>query len=93
VSFGRSKGYASGGIATGPNTGYPALLHGTEAIIPLSGGRGIPVEIDNGALIREVAAMRSEMRAIMAEVAIQTKKVASMTKRWEKIGMPTTRAA
>jgi hypothetical protein len=93
VSFGRSKGYASGGIATGPNTGYPALLHGTEAIIPLSSGRGIPVEIDNGALIREVAAMRSEMRAIMAEAAIQTKKVASMTKRWEKIGMPTTRAA
>jgi tape measure domain-containing protein len=88
-----TKGYASGGIATGPNTGYPALLHGTEAIIPLSGGRGIPVEIDNGALIREVAAMRSEMRAIMAEAAIQTKKVASMTKRWEKIGMPTTRAA
>lgn len=28
--------YASGGIANGPTSGYPALLHGKEAVIPLS---------------------------------------------------------
>lgn len=31
---GGSAGYAEGGIASGPASGYLALLHGTEAIIP-----------------------------------------------------------
>ena len=33
----RTEGYASGGIASGPESGYFAKLHGTEAIIPLNG--------------------------------------------------------
>jgi hypothetical protein len=41
-------GMATGGIASGPSSGYPALLHGTEAVVPLSGGRSIPVELKNG---------------------------------------------
>lgn len=36
---------ASGNILKGPTTGYPALLHGTEAVVPLPDGRSIPVEI------------------------------------------------
>ena len=39
------SGYASGGIATGSTSGYPAMLHGTEAIVPLPNGRSIPVEM------------------------------------------------
>jgi hypothetical protein len=39
------KGYASGGISTGPSSGYLATLHGTEAVIPLSSGF-IPVKIE-----------------------------------------------
>jgi hypothetical protein len=38
-------GYRDGGIATGPETGYNALLHGTEAIIPLKSG-AVPVSLD-----------------------------------------------
>jgi hypothetical protein len=38
---------ASGGIATGPKTGYPATLHGTEAVIPLGHG-SIPLKITGG---------------------------------------------
>ena len=37
------SGYAYGGIASGPTSGYTATLHGTEAIVPLEGGRSIPV--------------------------------------------------
>lgn len=37
--------FAQGGIATGPASGYPAVLHGTEAVIPLSGSRAIPVQM------------------------------------------------
>ena len=38
-------GFAEGGIATGPESGYPVMLHGPEALVPLSGGRSIPVEM------------------------------------------------
>jgi len=34
-----------GGILSGPKSGYSAQLHGDEAVIPLSGGRSIPVEM------------------------------------------------
>jgi len=40
-----AKGYRNGGIATGPNSGYSAMLHGTEAVVPLPDGRTIPVEM------------------------------------------------
>jgi hypothetical protein len=39
-------GFANGGIASGPMSGYPVTLHGTEAIIPLNNG-SIPVEINS----------------------------------------------
>ncbi len=39
-------GYATGGIARGSTSGYPVMLHGTEAVVPLgSGGRSIPVDM------------------------------------------------
>lgn len=38
------NGYADGGIASGPDSGYNALLHGTEAIIPLKNG-AVPVRL------------------------------------------------
>ena len=34
-----------GGILSGPKSGYTAQLHGDEAVVPLSGGRSIPVEM------------------------------------------------
>jgi hypothetical protein len=37
----------NGGIASGPESGYAATLHGTEAVVPLSGGRSIPVKMEN----------------------------------------------
>ena len=42
---GSPPGYSKGGIASGPASGYPAVLHGTEAVVPLPGGRSIPVEM------------------------------------------------
>ena len=35
----------TGGIATGPRSGYNAVLHGTEAVVPLPNGKTIPVEM------------------------------------------------
>lgn len=38
-------GYATGGIARGKDAGYPAILHGTEAVVPLPNNRSIPVDL------------------------------------------------
>ena len=43
------SGYAAGGIAGGSTSGYPAMLHGTEAVVPLPNGRSIPVDMGKGA--------------------------------------------
>ena len=46
VSQGKQMpGYATGGIASGSQAGYPAMLHGTEAVVPLPNGKSIPVEM------------------------------------------------
>ena len=45
---GKVPEYARGGIAKGRQAGYPAMLHGTEAVIPLPNGQKVPVEVKNG---------------------------------------------
>ncbi len=45
---GMFESYSSGGIARGREAGYPAILHGTEAVVPLPNGNSIPVEMKNG---------------------------------------------
>jgi hypothetical protein len=39
------KMYSGGGIAKGRDSGYPAILHGTEAVVPLPDGKKIPVQM------------------------------------------------
>ena len=49
MSFGPFPPYmAKGGVVTGPRSGYPATLHGTEAVVPLPDGRSIPVDMKGG---------------------------------------------
>ena len=40
--------FSEGGIASGPDSGYSATLHGTEAVVPLPNNRSIPVEMKGG---------------------------------------------
>jgi hypothetical protein len=40
--------FADGGIAKGPQSGFAAMLHGTEAVVPLPDGRALPVNLDLG---------------------------------------------
>jgi len=42
--FGK-KGYNTGGIADGPQSGYNVVMHGREAIVPLPDGDKIPVQL------------------------------------------------
>lgn len=43
--LGKLNPFSSGGISSGPRSGYPVALHGTEAIVPLPDGRTIPVTV------------------------------------------------
>jgi hypothetical protein len=52
VNFGKDEGrasngfsFATGGIASGPRTGYTATLHGTEAVIPLGDGNKLTLSL------------------------------------------------
>ena len=46
---GITEGYSSGGIVKGPQSGYPTLLHGSEAVVPLPDGKTIPVALSGAA--------------------------------------------
>lgn len=48
------QGYSSGGIAKGSTAGYPAILHGKEAVIPIPSGDKIPVEVKGGTMTNSV---------------------------------------
>jgi predicted chitinase len=76
-------GAANGGVFRGPMSGYPAVLHGNEAVIPLKNG-AVPVMLpaldelvsSNRAVDAQVQVLRNEMGSMMRELvnAIQTMK-------------------
>ncbi len=45
VLSGGYKSFSGGGVSDGPNSGYGAILHGKEAVVPLPNNRSIPVEM------------------------------------------------
>jgi hypothetical protein len=45
IMSGGYKSFAGGGVSDGPNSGYGAVLHGKEAVVPLPNNRSIPVEM------------------------------------------------
>ena len=83
-------GFAAGGIAIGPRSGYPALLHGTEAIIPLDSGP-IPVRVDMRELAQEVRELREEVRTIGAVQVRHAEQSARSLRKWDVDGLPATR--
>ena len=61
---------ATGGILSGAQSGYPAVLHGTEAVVPLPDGKTIPVEIAGGSIspehIEKLTAMLNRLETSVA---------------------------
>ena len=53
----KESGNRTGGIVSGPDTGYRALLHGTEAIVPLPDGKNIPVTLDTSKFDASITAL------------------------------------
>jgi hypothetical protein len=44
----KMQGFSTGGVAKGREAGYPVMLHGTEAVVPLPNNREIPVQLMGG---------------------------------------------
>jgi hypothetical protein len=74
---------AYGGIVSGPKSGYQGMLHGDEAVIPLAGGRNVPVEMpaftgslqeqigllsDNNSLLSELIGLMSNNNSISSKI-------------------------
>ena len=73
---GGSVQLSEGGVAVGPNSGYPATLHGEEAVIPLnnSGGNFVKVFEDMAMMMgKQVGAMDELIRVAKNGNDIQTK--------------------
>jgi hypothetical protein len=60
--------FAEGGIASGPLSGYAATLHGTEAVVPLSRDRSIPVKLDNSGLISAMEHQSTLLNQILSSM-------------------------
>ena len=76
------EGFRQGGIASGPKSGYTALLHGTEAVVPLPDGKNIPVETGPGAQDEnKMLGLMESMNQILQQVASNTRTGADTSKK------------
>lgn len=75
-------GYRKGGIASGPQSGYQTMLHGTEAVVPLPDGKSIPVEMPNilngltdetDLIAQQLIKMDDIMRVMQQQISISDK--------------------
>jgi hypothetical protein len=60
----------NGGVFAGPDSGYPATLHGPEAVVPLPDGKTIPVRLENSGDLSgstTASSIKNEMNQMMTE--------------------------
>lgn len=64
--------FQTGGVVAGPKTGYTAMLHGTEAVVPLEGGTDIPVEMQgmNEGMGQQLTVMKDQLNKLKELVSI-----------------------
>jgi len=93
---GGSSGFAAGGIAEGPTSGYLATLHGREAVIPLAKGN-VPVIVSEprtgSGQSADVAALRRDLLALGTQQLKAQRETERLLRRWETIGQPSERSS
>ena len=69
-----NKTAATGGVLSGPKSGYNAMLHGTEAVIPLPDGKSIPVQMaGTGGSAAQINLLAQELEKLEALVRVVQK--------------------
>lgn len=71
-----------GGVTSGPRSGYSAVLHGTEAIVPLPDGRSIPVKMPDMAagMDTQIGVMSSQLMRLEEIVSVMKDQVSVSNK-------------
>jgi len=65
---------ATGGILSGPISGYQAMLHGNEAVVPLPDGKTIPLKNNNAGGSKEQTMLLSmELEKLDSMLAVMQK--------------------
>ena len=78
--------YAQGGIATGPTSGYQAMLTGVNAVVPLGGGRSIPVKMPDMSLnMNEQMNLMTQQMLLLDDLVRETRSNNSLTERLLKV--------
>jgi hypothetical protein len=70
--------FAKGGIASGPKSGYKAMLHGTEAVVPLPDGKKIPVNMQdssNNNMSKQIDMMSAQLIRLDEMVSLMRRQV------------------
>lgn len=72
----------NGGLLSGPMSGYAAMLHGTEAVVPLPDGKSIPVEMpgftssladQTGIMTQQLGKLDELLRVMQSQVNVSNK--------------------
>ncbi len=72
----------NGGTLSGPLSGYQAMLHGTEAVVPLPNGKSIPVEMpgytttladQTGIMAQQLSKLDELVRVMQSQVSVSNK--------------------
>lgn len=63
--------FAVGGIASGPTSGFHAMLHGTEAVIPLPDNRSVPVTIEGSSGSNDMSGIISMLESHLKDQVSQ----------------------
>lgn len=78
--------YAQGGIATGPTSGYQAMLTGVNAVVPLGGGRSIPVKTPDMSInMTEQITIMSQQMSLLGDLLKETRNNNMLTERLLKV--------
>jgi putative chitinase len=71
-----------GGLLSGPMSGYAAMLHGNEAVVPLPNGKSIPVEMpgftttladQTGIMSQQLSKLDELLRVMQTQVSVSNK--------------------
>jgi len=83
VTVAEGAGFADGGISTGPTTGYPTILHGTEAVVPLPDNKSIPVKLE-GSLQTDTSQQTAQMNEVKRQTDMSTQQTVKLTEEVKK---------
>lgn len=78
--FSQERSFAGGGIASGPKSGYTAMLHGTEAVVPLPDGKSIPVDASQSESNNKLLQAMESLNVTLQQVATNTRQGADTNK-------------